>query len=315
MKTIRPYLILSIAMLIAALAITPSIAGNLDELPPNAPDDAIANFIQAMKATSVWKAADAMRRAALEPNMERWEAETGLTLALDEENFLDFAEGLEVTLGDTTYYVTYERVETGEEWIDIPVFVLHVEPYAETSDDEPQAWSVSPDRLRELDFDFVLEIVVQHPIHQVLPRHSAREMQLAEVLSVLTELAGCDHAINHSLAGEIRVTFDFRNRRISECLELAADVAGWTVQYLDYDLNAAAIVEDDEWGPFVGGEPRNGWVDTVDVAATWAARAHHNARQGSTPINTLQDAIEFMLRNAARRVKSQRAVVAMMPRS
>lgn len=154
--------------------------------------------------------------------------------------------------------------------------------------------------LDEIRFSYLKYVSLQHPLQRKLANFAVNSEALTTTATRLCELANVEHVITgRGSATDELLTLQLRGRSIMECLELAADCAGWKVQL--HVENADGL----------GSPITTHWEE---VSETYGLRSLLNMSESSDkPIETWGDALAYTVREEASRITRMKPVVIVKP--
>ena len=192
-------------------------------------------FMKVYADSFYFRSAKAMAPDKVEAEVQKHRDATGLKIDVEQRNFRDefFGRGGDdlrrAWVGDdsaeTDYEVERQRDDAGQpHWT---LFVSRVEKGIETTN----TYLIGPDDLPELDFAFVYQYRVRHPLME--ERFSMRSDgdNFARVIASFCKSYG----VEYSVAGneDEKLYINVKNRSFTDCIQLAANMFGRTTSYFD----------------------------------------------------------------------------------
>ncbi|MGE0431267.1 MAG: hypothetical protein AB7K09_17025 [Planctomycetota bacterium] len=260
-----------------------------------APAETIQAYIAAVKNSTQWKVADAMRPEKVNSTIIGWKDSLGLTVETGIDPYIEQLFGEPTSDGaNGEWDLAYSEVALPD-----GVQVRRLQLWHTTEGGE-ETWMVQLRDLAPINIRYVARVTLVHPLYRTLARYTEDESKLSEALSRLAGLAGADFAINSGEASKIAITCDVSNRTIAECLELVALVVGWTVTYVDTNGDTS-------------GPDNMTFHTSEDVVEAWMSRDYINEYSPGTDIQTPLDALHHLLSQEAEFMRSLRLAITMRP--
>ncbi|KPK85141.1 MAG: hypothetical protein AMJ81_04110 [Phycisphaerae bacterium SM23_33] len=196
-------------------------------LPPPVPEELLAQFIRAAKASPEYGfhrtfEADKVRKAA-----ETWQKELGLTIRVETYRISGWdllEQGARSQLPkDTKVSILFLTAGDGEREITALELARPGAP--------PERYRVLPSQIAELELESTRDVTVVDPANLPMERFAVASENLAQVVQKICRAGDLDMAFRLGLAAPIPMTLDLRNRSPHECLQVACRAAGLTVRY------------------------------------------------------------------------------------
>lgn len=291
------------------LATQPSMQGS-DEMPddeaflgesddedriPDVPKEVLSEFLNEVKSSQYYAIAKRLTVEDVEVAAHQLSSELGWDVEVRINSFWreNVLENDELYSHNYTLYL--DDIEVGEFYKDV-ILLQHNE--------ENEEFIVHHSLLEELDFPFAAEVTIKHPLNEIKEHFSAVNRPLSMLVDDLCSEGDIDYAIRSDLAGEINLNLSLRGRSVLECLEFAAQAAGWQVKLTTKEEPIVWL--------------RDSSVYTFDdIGEIWANREILNLRLGEDSpwrIETPVDALRYRVWEEGLSMKRRKYAAVIEPR-
>jgi len=185
-----------------------------------------------------------------------------------------------------------------------------------------EIYRVGPKELKALNFKYVSELKVIHPINQKSDM-IFNQLKLGQAVQMIAKKADMDYSL--PLNGQPSVSLSVKKRSYFNILMTIAEVNNWSLDFIASDEEDSKSSEKDPFGltkrpkalafSEAMESPENLTINVMDTAETYMARDLLNLtlEGNDKKIETPMDALEYWVRAAAQRIKKDRFTIIMKP--
>ncbi|MHC4840286.1 MAG: hypothetical protein ACYTDT_04895, partial [Planctomycetota bacterium] len=228
MKSLSCFTLLLIALL--AVCYSPSVVSAQEDPGPAifedssydednltvAPPQLVKDFLAAVKASEFYKVATSVTPADVEKMIPEWKLSHPAGVRANTGSFIErmIDDYIPVKVGADTWILSFNSTEVAPDVFQ-SYLALDMERKKKGSDgSEYFHYKVSTPDLKELNFDIVEAVYVNHPLSRVIQKHEVSNQTLTDVVAGLCREGNVGYSIRADIADTLRVSQKLHTRSI-----------------------------------------------------------------------------------------------------